>query len=162
MTFSSHTPEGKNVSHTFNFDFDPLIRAEESFKAGGVSQHLGAWSLLTTDVYILDIIQHGLKIDFAETPPDVFPVSHPVSQADHTAISSELQALLTNGVIRPCVREAGDFLSPIFARLKKDGARRRLILNLKKLNTFVQYKHFKMEHFHQVLEILKPGCGWSV
>ena len=38
----------------------------------------------------------------------------------------------------------GEYISNRFIRQKKDGSY-RLILNLKNLNQFVQYHHFKME-----------------
>ena len=38
---------------------------------------------------------------------------------------------------------------------KKDGTK-RMILNLKKLNSFIKYEHFKMESIHNVLEIITP------
>ena len=32
-----------------------------------------------------------------------------------------------------------------------------IILNLKRLNEFVDYKHFKMESLQNVLELIRPG-----
>ena len=32
-----------------------------------------------------------------------------------------------------------------------------MILNLKRLNKFVDYKHFKMESLQNVLELIRPG-----
>ena len=39
---------------------------------------------------------------------------------------------------------------------KKDGGQRPII-NLKKLNSFVQTQHFKMEGIHMLKDLLKPG-----
>ena len=39
---------------------------------------------------------------------------------------------------------------------KKDGSK-WMILNLKRLNKFVEYKHFKMESLQNVLELIRPG-----
>ena len=39
---------------------------------------------------------------------------------------------------------------------KKDG-RQRPVINLKALNEFVQPRHFKMEGFHTLRKVLKPG-----
>ena len=33
-----------------------------------------------------------------------------------------------------------------------------MILNLKDLNNFVVYKHFKMESLNSVLDLMTPGC----
>ena len=34
---------------------------------------------------------------------------------------------------------------------------KRMILNLKRLNKFADYKHFKMESLQNVLELIRPG-----
>ena len=52
--------------------------------------------------------------------------------------------------------EAGQFISPIFSVPKSD-AKIRLILNLKKLNTYLEYVHFKMENIHSILKLVTHG-----
>ncbi len=56
-----------------------------------------------------------------------------------------------------CTREEGDFVSPIFTRPKKDGTH-RMILNLKSLNKFITYYHFKMETVWSAIRSMTPGC----
>lgn len=56
----------------------------------------------------------------------------------------EIKKLLEKGVIVPTVHEPGEYISPIFSRAKRDGSS-RLILNLKSLNKYVEYHHFKMD-----------------
>ena len=51
-------------------------------------------------------------------------------------------------------RESGDFISIVFTR-KKKSVTFRFILNLKYLNDFVVYKHFKMESILDVFKIIK-------
>ena len=46
------------------------------------------------------------------------------------------------------------FLSPIFLRPKKKPGEFRMILNLKKLNGYFPYEHFKMENFENALELV--------
>ena len=48
-------------------------------------------------------------------------------------------------------------VSPIFTCPKKDGSH-RLILNLKKLNVDIPYKHFKMDSLQTALQLVTPGC----
>ena len=57
----------------------------------------------------------------------------------------------------PCEHEQGEFISPIFLRDKNDGSH-RLILNLKGLNKYLEYKHFKMQTFQSVLSLIQPDC----
>lgn len=56
-------------------------------------------------------------------------------------------------------KEVGDCISPIciFTRPKKDGSH-SLILNLKDLNVFIQYHHFKMYTFQNVVDIVTENC----
>ena len=92
--------------------------------------------------------------------------SHPFQQSfapnsickDHVAlVEEEICSLNKKGVIVPCDHDLGEFISPIFTVPKKD-ANVRLILNLKKLNTFIQTSHFKMDSIHTVLKLVTPNC----
>ena len=51
----------------------------------------------------------------------------------------------------------GEYISNIFIRPKKDDSY-RLILNLKNLNQFVQYHHFKMENLKSAITLMSPNC----
>ena len=62
---------------------------------------------------------------------------------------------MNKGVIEECSGET-DFVSTVFNRQKKDGTF-RIISNLKYLNEFVQYQHFKMESLLDVFKIMKPN-----
>ena len=53
-------------------------------------------------------------------------------------------------------KEQGGFISNIFL-VPKDEERWRLILNLKSLNEFVAYEHFKMEDIRCVKDLLSRG-----
>ena len=45
----------------------------------------------------------------------------------------------------------------MFVTPKKDGTY-RMILNLKSLNEFVAYQHFKMDNFQTVVKLVRPQC----
>ena len=69
----------------------------------------------------------------------------------------EINKLVGKGVIEYTEHEKGECISPIFFRSKSDGTR-RLILNLKILNEFLEYNHFKMETIHSVADLIQPHC----
>ena len=71
--------------------------------------------------------------------------------------NSEVDKLLKKKVIIPCKKTTDDFVSPFFTRPKKDGTF-RMILNLKSFNTFIKFKHCKLETFREVLSVIKPNC----
>ena len=51
-----------------------------------------------------------------------------------------------------------EFISLIFLRLKKNGVDYRMILNLKELNKFVVYRHFKTDSLKSVTDLMTQGC----
>ena len=55
----------------------------------------------------------------------------------------EINKPVGKGIIEYTEHEKGEFTSPIFFLSKSDGTK-RLILNLKTLNGFSEYNHFKM------------------
>ena len=59
-------------------------------------------------------------------------------------MDQEIYTLLQKGVIAEAYHSHGDFLSNVFLRPKKDGSF-RMILNLKNLNSHVEYNKFKMD-----------------
>ena len=80
----------------------------------------------------------------------------PHSEQEIKAINTEIKKLLAKVVIIECERDKGGFTSTIFTRQKKDGFF-RTILNLKHLNHFVNYQHFKMEFRKATFKIIKKG-----
>ena len=63
---------------------------------------------------------------------------------------------LSKGVIMPVEHEDFDFISTILVVPQKDN-KVGLILNLRKLSSFVAYHHFKMETIQHILSVL---VGW--
>ena len=101
----------------------------------------------------------GQPIEFARTPYQrVVPREKKILDLNEQhVIDTEIDKVLAKGAITPSSHEEGEYLSPIFTRAKKDGSF-RLILNLKCLNTHVQYHHFKMDSLNTVLEMVKSSC----
>ena len=54
--------------------------------------------------------------------------------------------------------DPGEFISPIFLRLKKNSIDCRMVLNLKELNSFVEYENFKMESLRSVTDMMTLNC----
>ena len=128
------------------------------FKAGGLRAYYNQWQALTSDPEILQMIL-GQPIEFTRAPYQrVAPKEKKILDLDEQhVIDTEIDKLLAKGVITPSSHEEGEYISPIFTRAKKDGSF-RVILNLKCLNTHVQYHHFKMDSLNTVLQMVKPGC----
>ena len=103
-------------------------------------------------------MKYGLKIDFKNKPQlaNVPKILH--NAEEKSIINLDINKLLKKGVNTKCQKEEGDFIFNVFTRDKKDGTF-RTILNLKYLNEFVEYKHFKMEYVEDVFKIIKKGCA---
>ena len=118
--------------------------------------NFSVWQKITSDRVILDIIKNGLKINFKGRPGITSAPKIPHSEQEIKIINKEIKKLLNKGVIIECERDKSGFISTIFTRQKKDGSF-RTILNLKHLNHYVNYQHFKMESLNDVFKIIKRG-----
>ncbi len=133
-----------------------LSNSVENFKGGKLSDYFDKWRAVTNDHEILQAIR-GLPINITN-PVDSLKTSfqHKLSKDELMFMDSEIQTLLAKKVIRECLPEEGEFVSPTFTRAKSDGGL-RLILNLKNLNKAVPYKHFKMETVSTILTLVRPN-----
>ena len=62
--------------------------------------------------------------------------------------------MLRKGAIQKLKSEPGKFLSNLFLVNKKDGGHRPVI-NLKFLNSFIPYQHFRMAGMHLIKDLLQ-------
>ena len=79
------------------------------------------------------------------------------SAAEIMTIDAEIAKLIAKEVLQVTNRVPDGFISNNFIRPKEDGAF-RMIFNLKPLNKFVDYHHFKMDSFRTALKLIRPGC----
>ena len=79
---------------------------------------------------------------------------HAFSSYEKEITDSEVNKPLKKKVSVPTNINEGDFASSIFTRTKKDESH-RMILNLKKLNTFVDSPPFKMESIRNVVSMIR-------
>ena len=64
--------------------------------------------------------------------------------------------MLRKGVVHLVHSKDSQFLSNFFLVSKKDGGKRPVI-NLKTLNSFIPYSHFKMEGLHLLKDLLREN-----
>jgi len=127
-------------------------------KIGGrLKQFFPQWRCLTSDWFILDSVQH-YNIEFAQTPEqESVPKEINFTPQEQIIIEEESSKLLRKGVITEASHCRREYISTTFARPKKDGGH-RLILNLKQLNAYVEYHHFKMDTLQSAVRLMKPNC----
>ena len=128
-----------------------------SFSSGQISKSLAQWETITSDQTILQIVK-GEKIEFIADPPtQSVCAGNSIAKEHQSKIHQEIESLLHKKVLVECQHEEGEFLSPIFSVPKKDD-KVRLILNLKNLNEYVKYSHFKMDTIHTALDLITQNC----
>ena len=132
-----------------------LYQCIRNFKAVCLSQHISAWEEIMSGQEILQTIQ-GMKIEFEKSPSQVRCSGFEISQ-NQPLIQEEVNKLLKKEVAVECEHEAVEYISPIFLWENTDGTQ-RLILNLKSLNKYLEYKHSKMQTFKTVLTLIQPNC----
>ena len=98
----------------------------------------------------------GMKLEFEESPLQVgcsgfkIPKNQPSTQ-------EEVDKLLKKVVVVECEHEAVEYISPTFLRENTDRTQ-RFILNLKSLNKYLEYKHFKMQTLQTILTLIQTNC----
>ena len=113
------------------------------------------WRRLTDDPIILDMIEHyHVEFDraFFNIKQENF-FQHRFNAAESQIIENEIAKLVSMGVLVEVQHDVDQFLSPIFVRPKKNGEY-RMILNLKGLNEYIPYYHFKMDTFEKTLNLI--------
>ena len=127
------------------------------FSAGRIKYHLHEWKKITSDYTILEFVQ-GCKILF-QTMPKQHKVPKPCNfnKTELLAVNNEIAKLLHKQVIVESEHEKDQYISNIFLRPKKNNTF-RMILNLKKLNTCVEYKHFKMDTLQSCTNLVTKYC----
>ena len=84
--------------------------------------------------------------------------THTILYGCHSvAMDDRVNDYLKRGIIIPCCQEEGEFVSTVFLREKKNNTF-RMILNLKELNQFIPYHHFKMDSIYHCIRLMKPSC----
>eukprot|EP01102_Stenamoeba_stenopodia_P007288 TRINITY_DN203_c0_g1_i1.p1 TRINITY_DN203_c0_g1~~TRINITY_DN203_c0_g1_i1.p1 ORF type:complete len:627 (+),score=30.83 TRINITY_DN203_c0_g1_i1:642-2522(+) len=133
------------------------IRNPEGEVAGSLQRHQQAWeSLSTATSWHLDIIRHGLPLPFHSIPHSNmrFP-NRSLGEEDRAFARSEIGRLLKLRAISE-VSTPPAVISPLGVVPKKNG-KKRLIVDLRWLNTYLDCPSFKLEGIDKVAELASSG-----
>ena len=126
--------------------------------AGRLHLFVPNWKVITKDPWVLICIE-GYTIDLTEqTTQHQPPQELKFPPHEMECLTKEVERMVKKQAISqlPRGQAAKGFLSQLFPVPKKDGGMRPII-NLKRLNSFVQTVHFKMEGIHLLKDTLKTG-----
>lgn len=105
----------------------------------------------------------GYEIEFNNVPFQhkySIPKLQSFNEHEIVLIDSEVNDLLKKGAIAPTLEEKGQFISNIFL-VKKKNNKYRPVINLKKLNEFIEYHHFKQETLDYILKSIKRNSYFT-
>lgn len=139
----------------------PSYIPEDSIVGGRLKYFAVAWSCITDDPWVLESITNGLRLEFECFPPiSDIPKTIPMSQQMEAVCESEIRDLLDKKAVTEISFGSHRFVCSFFSIPKKNGGFRPIV-NLKNLNKFLIYHHFKMESLETVKQILRKG-DWIV
>ena len=117
------------------------------------------WERITNEGWILQMVT-GCNLEFKSEPPLGPPAlrERRLPKDQTAALEKEIIALLRKQAIKKLLPPFGTqgFYTDVFVVPKKDG-RWRSIINLKRLNSFLEIPHFKMESIKSLKDVVLPG-----
>ena len=157
MLTTNLTNEVRNESQMI-YDIKLYLKDRvKQFKAGSLRYNIRNWGAITSDTEILSYVS-GVKIEFTKSPDSGSSCTEAMfNETQSKQIDEQIELMLAKGIIRKCAKSEPEYISRIFTRPKTDGSL-RLILNLKNLNQFVDYHHFKMDTLASVINLMEKDC----
>ena len=114
--------------------------------AGNLARYLPNWLNITSNKFILNIIQHGYKLQFSHSPPQPPPIITQPSKSKLPILISLIDDLLLSGAISQVEPNEEQHVYRIFS-VKKKNNDNRLIIDLSPLNELITKSHFRMEDY---------------
>ncbi|KZR97418.1 Uncharacterized protein APZ42_007730, partial [Daphnia magna] len=119
------------------------------------------WASFTNDPWVLDTVTRGVKIDFISEPLQrVPPCCVAMSEEMQAVCDAEVANLLDKKAISEIAGDSIGFVCSFFCVPKKTGGFRPIV-NLKPVNKFINYEHFKMESLETVRFLVREG-DWFI
>ena len=124
--------------------------------AGRISAHSQNWERITTEVWVLKTVKEGYRLDLKASPSQRGRPVSLVKKDMEVLISEEVECLKQKGAVTAVSNQEEGFFSRIFL-VPKRGGKNRPVVNLRPLNRFIRYQHFKMEGIPVVKDLLQQG-----
>ena len=133
----------------------------QSVPVGGrVKFFIQNWKVITRDPWILQSVK-GIELPLVSNPYQKrIPVPSKFRAADQILIDSEIESLVSKHAVRETTPTSDSFYSNVFLVPKK-GGELRPVINLRNLNGFLPYQHFKMEGIQLLRDLMEEG-DWLV
>ena len=125
--------------------------------AARLPHFIAKWHQVTSNKFILQIIEHGYKIDFIKEPYQTKFIPRQLSPENLDICKNKVNQFLKNGTIRVVQPSPDQFISNIFPVAKRTKKDHRIILDLSELNDFVRKVSFKQDNLDTIIAMIQPG-----
>ena len=128
--------------------------------AGRLLYFLENCKILTNDPKTLEWLSE-LKIDLQEKPfQERILHQDQMLMQESKLINQGIEVILTKGAIHLFHAKGSLFLNDLFLAPKKDVGS-STVINMKALNSFIPYSHFKMEGLRLLEDLLRENNWWT-
>ena len=134
-----------------------LLRQKTNiYCAGNIRNYCENWRSITSDKYILGIIENVLLLSFNKDQPSKAPFEFSRTKTETDVLEIKVEKILKKGVISPTKIPSDDYFSNIFTRQKEYDSC-TTILNLKYLNEECYTQNIKMESIRHAVYMIQLG-----
>lgn len=120
-----------------------------------LKRHYSKWEEIGAFQYILKIVHSGYEIPFVSIPPSMNFRNNKSAQINADFVTSEISQLIKAG----CVVEVTNkpyIVSPL--SVAENRSKKRLILDLSRLNNYVRYEKIKFEDWKTAIDYFEKDC----
>ena len=120
-----------------------------------LQRNIAKWREIGTNPFILKVIESGYEIPFVSNPPQMHYKNNRSALHNAEFVTSEVSELLN----RDCITEVSFqpyICSPLSVAENRN--KKRLILDLSRLNKYVKYDRIKLEDWKMALDYFEQGC----
>ena len=128
-----------------------------------------SWAKFRANKFVVDLVRYGHKLKFAiplklSRPRDRFATRLPPEQMK--VLREEVSKFITKGAVRKLTREEAvncpGFYSQLFAVPKPGENQWRMIIDMRKLNSHIDKRSFRMQGIKDVTTCLQPNMYAAV
>ena len=139
----------------YNSHIDKLLSDQITIK-GRLKQHVNFWSDIGASPMILSIINDGYRIPFTDEPPPMFCNNNRSARLEYSFVTKSILELLSSNRITE--KSVPSYITSPLSVAQQASGKKRLILDLSKLNKFVQKTSFKLDDWKTGLQYLSKGA----
>ncbi|KAL1917129.1 uncharacterized protein VTP21DRAFT_4785 [Calcarisporiella thermophila] len=129
---------------------------EARIPPGGRTQHFAKeWEKRIGKSWSTKTIREGVRIQFKRMPPQEQVKPFHLSHDDLQALDEAVERFIKDETVEIAQPNAEGYPSNLFP--KREKTKFRALLDLRRINQYIQYQHFKMEGLSTIRDLVLPG-----